>query len=220
MEKVWTTATPGAITSLSVSGDTVFAGTAKLLLLYSQKGIYIDTWGPFEDKSFITSVTSNKSFVAFADAGNKTVFILAKDGRVKSMIGQTGDKFIIPSPYFEVALDENNSLFISNTGTFSIEKRSFDGDLINRFGFPGTAPDAFCGCCNPAHFALIPGGFITAEKGINRIKILDKNGDFVEFISSKNNFTRSVPLDVASADGKTIYAANQADSKLYIFTRK
>ncbi len=84
----------------------------------------------------------------------------------------------------------------------------------------GHAPGAFCGCCNPAHFAVIPQGFVTAEKGINRIKILDQNGDFVEFVSSQNNFTQSIPLDVASSDGKIIYAANSADNTLYIFKRK
>jgi hypothetical protein len=30
----------------------------------------------------------------------------------------------------------------------------------------------------------------------------------------------SIPLDLASLDGTTIYAANPADSKLYIFKRK
>ena len=67
---------------------------------------------------------------------------------------------------------------------------------------------------------IIPEGFVTAEKGINRIKILNKKGEFVEFVNSKNSFVKSVPLDVASSDGKIIYAANPADSRLYIFKRK
>jgi hypothetical protein len=91
---------------------------------------------------------------------------------------------------------------------------------MTQFGEPGTAPGAFCGCCNPAHFALIPQGFVTAEKGINRIKILDADGKFIEFVSSKNSFTPSIPLDIASVDGITIYAANPADSKLYVFKRR
>jgi ABC-type nitrate/sulfonate/bicarbonate transport system substrate-binding protein len=66
---------------------------------------------------------------------------------------------------------------------------------------------------------LIPDGFVTAEKGINRIKILNKKGEFVEFVNSHNNFIKSVPLDLASVDGKTIYAAYPAESKLYVFNR-
>ena len=85
---------------------------------------------------------------------------------------------------------------------------------------PGTAPEAFCGCCNPAHFVLTKDGFITAEKGINRIKLITNEGKFVEFVSSENKFIPSIPLDLAATDGNTIFAANPADGKLYVFKRR
>jgi hypothetical protein len=220
LKLIWNLKTPSPVTSLSTFGDTIFASTIEQILILSQDGRIKSEWGPFEDSSIITSVSSNKKFIAFADAGNKMVFILDKGGEVKNMIGQNGGQFIIPSPYFAVALNSDNMLFVSNTGHRRIETRNLDGEIKSFFGEPGTAPEAFCGCCNPAHFILIPDGFVTAEKGINRIKILNKKGEFVEFVSSKNQFVASIPLDLASADGKTIYAANPADSKLYIFTRK
>ena len=148
------------------------------------------------------------------------LFILDKTGGVKKLIGQNDGQFIIPSPYFDVALNSDNTLFVANTGHRRVETRSIEGILKSYFGEPGTAPGAFCGCCNPAHFIIIPNGFVTAEKGINRIKILNKSGEFVEYVSSKNKFMPSIPLDLASADGNTIYAAYRADSKIYIFTRK
>ena len=98
--------------------------------------------------------------------------------------------------------------------------RSINGTLLGYFGEPGTAPGAFCGCCNPAHFALVPGGFVTAEKGINRIKRLNEKGEFTEFVSSVNDFLAPLPLDIATADGVTIYGANPADDKVYVFVRK
>ena len=136
------------------------------------------------------------------------------------MIGQSDNRFIIPSPYFDVALFSNDLLYIANTGNHRIETWTTAGKFLEQSGVPGTAPDAFCGCCNPAHFAVVPTGIITAEKGINRIKIMDQRGKFIEFVSSKNSFTPSVPLDVASVDGITIYAANPADSKLYVFKKR
>jgi len=216
----WNIKTPYPVTSLTIYGDTLFASTEELILIISPEGEIKNEWGPFENEGIITSVTSNNSYVAFADAGNEIVFVLDKSGVVKSLIGMSGERFIIPSPYFDIALDSDNTLFIANTGNRRVETRTIDGDLISYFGEPGTAPGAFCGCCNPAHFISIPQGFATAEKGINRIKIINKDGDFVEFVSSNNRFTASIPLDLASSDGKTIYAANPADSKLYIFTRK
>jgi hypothetical protein len=220
LKSTWTLKTPYPVTALSASGDTLFAATMDLLLVISSDGKIMDEWGPFEDKGFITSVTSNRSYVAFADAGNKMVFVLDKNGQVKYLVGQSGEKFVVPSPYFDVSLDTDNDLFVANTGMRRIEKRSIDGDIESYFGEPGTAPESFCGCCNPAHMISVPQGFVTAEKGINRIKVLSKTGQFVEFVSSNNNFMVSMPLDLASADGKTIYAANPADSKLYVFTRK
>jgi hypothetical protein len=216
----WNIKAPAPVTSLSIYGDTLYASSNDIILVLNIKGEIIDEWGPFEDNAIITSVTSNRSYIAFADAGNKMIFILDKSGVVKKLIGQNDGQFIIPSPYFDLALDNNNSLFVANTGHRRVETRNIEGELKSYFGEPGTAPGTFCGCCNPAHFISIPEGFVTAEKGINRIKILSKTGDFIEFVSSKNKFLASVPLDLASADGKTIYAANPADSKLYIFTRK
>ena len=217
---VWKLKTTKPVSALSVSGDTLYASTTETILIISSGGKLKEEWGPFEDNAIITSVGSNGSCVVFADAGNKIVVVLTRKGEVKTLIGKTGEPFIIPSPYFDVALTQDNTLFIANSGNRRVEKRSIEGKLISYFGQPGTAPDAFCGCCNPAHFAVIPNGFVTAEKGLNRIKILDHAGKFVEFVSSVNKFSPPVPLDLASPDGVTIYAANPADSKLYIFTRK
>jgi hypothetical protein len=219
MKLVWNLKTPSPITSLSFYGDTIFASTMEQVMIVSTGGEIKNEWGPFEDSCIITSVSSNRSYVTIADAGNKMVIILDKGGEVKKIIGQNDGQFIIPSAYFDVALNADNTLYVANTGHRRVETRNIQGEIQSYFGEPGLAPEAFCGCCNPAHFIIIPGGFVTAEKGINRIKILNSKGEFVEFVSSKNNFVASVPLDLASVDGKIIYAANPADSKLYTFTR-
>ena len=220
LKLIWNLKTSAPVTSLSNSGDSIFASTRDQILIINSTGKMLGDWGPFEDSSMITSVTANRKYVAFADAGTKMVFILDKGGEVKKMIGQGDKQFVIPSPYFEVALDRDNNLFTANTGKHRVETRNINGDILSYFGAPGTEPGYFCGCCAPPHFILIPDGFVTAEKGINRIKILNKKGEFVEFVNSHNNFIKSVPLDLASVDGKTIYAAYPAESKLYVFNRK
>jgi hypothetical protein len=220
LKLLWNIKTSAPVTSLCFFRDTVYATTMELVMVLNSRGEIKNEWGPFEKNSIITSVSANESFVAFADAGNKMVFILDKGGEVKKMVGQNDGQFVIPSAYFDVALGADNNLFVANTGNRRVETRDINGNIRSYFGEAGLAPEAFCGCCNPAHFILIPGGFVTAEKGINRIKILNSKGEFVEFVSSKNDFVASVPLDLASADGKTIYAANPSDSKLYIFARK
>lgn len=217
---LWTVKTPYPVTSLAASGDTILASSAELIIVYDSKGKLLEEWGPFEDKPMITSVSLNAGNAAFADAGNRTVYILDRKGAVVSMIGQNDDQFIVPSPYFDIALDDEGHIFVANTGMRRIEKRKISGELISTFGEPGTAPDAFCGCCNPSHFTLFPGGFVTAEKGLNRIKIMTAAGEFREFVSSKDRFMASIPLDVAASGSSVIYAANPADSKIYVLTRK
>jgi hypothetical protein len=220
LKLVWNLKTPAPVTSLSNSGDSIFASTRELILVINTAGKMLGEWGPFEDSSMITSVAANRKYVAIADAGNKIVFILDKGGEVKKMIGQGDKQFEIPSPYFEVVLGEDNTLYTANTGKHRVETRNINGDIISFFGAPGTDPGYFCGCCAPPHFIVTPDGFVTSEKGINRIKVLNKKGEFVEFVNSHNNFIKSVPLDLASVDGKTIYAAYPEDSKLFIFNRK
>jgi hypothetical protein len=220
LKMLWNNKTDQPVTAISTSGDTIFTSTAETIRLLNPEGNKIGEWGPFEDSAMITSVSANKSFVVFADAGNKVLMVLDKKGNLKSMIGKSGEPFILPSPYFDVAIDTANFIYAANTGKHRIEKRKIDGTVIEQFGGTGTAPEFYCGCCNPAHFTLLPGGFITAEKGINRIKILNSKGEFVEFISSVNKFIPSIPIDVASLDGKTIYGANPADSKVYVFNKK
>jgi hypothetical protein len=219
MNVTWTLKTEKPVTSVSASGDTIFASTMETILVINNKGKLIAEFGPVEDSSIITSISSNDALIAVADAQNRRITILDKKGTVMKMIGLSGEPFIVPSPYFDVAVTGDNRIFVANPGNRRIEERNLDGTITRFFGMPGMAPAAFCGCCNPAHFALIPGGFVTAEKGINRIKILNDKGEFTELVSSKNNFMAPIPLDIASADGKIIYAANPADGKLYIFTR-
>jgi len=217
---LWEYKTEMPVTALSASGDLLYAASQGVILVFNAKGEKIDDWGPFENNSMITSLSANDSHVAYADAANKTIYILDKSGSLITLIGRSGEPFIIPSPYFDIALGSDNVLFAANTGKRRIEIRKRDGTLLDYFGEQGTSPEAFFGCCNPAHFALIPGGFVTAEKGKNRIKILDADGGFVEFVSSVNTFVPSLPLDVYSPDGKVIFAANPADSKVYVFRKK
>lgn len=220
LNAIWNVITPASVNSLFCYGDSIFAATSEQILIINSGGEILNEWGPYDENSVITSISANNKSVAFADAGNRTVFILDKGGEVKKMVGHNKPEFIVPSPYFDVALNDDNSFFVANTGYRRVESRNASGMIISSFGEAGTAPGAFCGCCNPAHLITIPGGFVTAEKGINRIKILDRQGKFVEFVSSHNSFVPAVPLDIASVDGKVIYAANPADSKLYVFTRK
>lgn len=218
LKRKWHIVTPAPVNALTASGNIIFAASQETIFLLSYDGVIIEEWGPYEANSLITSIASGNDRVAFADAANKRIFILDMNGGLISMIGQSGNHFVIPSPYFDVALTDDNTLVVANTGKHTIEKWNSTGTMIASFGSAGTSPESFCGCCNPAHFIPFGNKIVTAEKGINRIKIIDLNGEFIEYVSSVNDFTASVPLDLA-ASGQKIYAANPADSKIYVFEK-
>ncbi len=220
LKPLWKYSAESPVTSLASYGDRIYAAAGTTILVIDLKGRKTDEWNLLRENTYITSLAANKYNVACADAANKIVIVLDHNGVVRHVVGESGREFIIPSYYFDLALSNDNILYIANTGKKRIERRKIDGTLIDFLGESGTGPEGFCGCCNPAHFSVFPGGFVTAEKGINRLKIIGENGEFIEFVSSTNKFKPSVPLDVISSDGQLIYAANPSDGKLYVFKRK
>lgn len=216
----WDKSLKESVWALAAAGDTIFAATREKILLFNQSGQLMDEWGPYDDEAIITSVTANSDYVAFADAGNQLVFVVNINGALKSIVGHPGNQFIIPSAYFDVHLTRNDTLVIANTGKRSIEFRTIDGKLVRAIGKEGDELEYFCGCCNPSHFSFAPdGNIVTAEKGINRIKIIRSTGELVEPVAQPSHFMASIPVDLAVSNEGVIYAANSKDSKIYVFKR-
>ncbi|MDT8402806.1 MAG: hypothetical protein RQ743_14050 [Bacteroidales bacterium] len=219
-QQLWITNTPSVVTALAACGDTIYAATTDTVFLYDTSGKLVDEWGPYDDEAIITSIAANRNYIALADAGNKLVFILDRKGALESIIGYPADPFILPSPYFDVWLTADDILVVANTGERQIEFRTLEGRVIRAIGEEGDELQYFCGCCNPSHFTLSPGGkIITAEKGINRIKVLDQDGRLIEPLASPAFFRPSSPLDVVAAGENLVYAANSDNSTLYTFRR-
>ncbi len=218
--RLWNINTDHPVNALTSYGDTIFAATNELIKLYDRSGNYLDEWGPYDQDAMITGISANRNYIAIADAANKLVFVLNKTGALKSIAGHPGNQFIIPSPYFDVALTVYDTLLIANTGNRHIEFRTIDGDFVRSIGEEGDSMKDFCGCCNPAHLALSPAGdIVTAEKGINRIKILHPSGRLLEPVAQESRFKASIPLDIAVGENGLIYGAYRGNSTLYTFQK-
>jgi hypothetical protein len=220
-QQLWTIETREPIYALAVSNDTVYACTKDKVVLYSTGGKELEEWGPYDDEAILTGISANRNRVAIADAGNKLVFVTDKMGALKSIVGHPGNQFIIPSAYFDVHLTEDDSLVVANTGKRRIEYRTIDGSLVRFFGEEGDSLKQFCGCCNPSHFTISSDGrIITAEKGINRIKVLDNQGHLIEAVAKPAKFMASIPLDIAIGKDNTLWGVNRFDSTVYVFKRE
>lgn len=78
--------------------------------------------------------------------------------------------------------------------------------------------DGFCGCCNPTHFALLPdGGFVTAEKGIVRVKVYGPDGKLRAFVLPPMRKPAVVDL-AADRDGR-VAAIFEKDRKVRLYEK-
>jgi hypothetical protein len=172
----------GEATSIACDGDgTLFIGMTDHVEVYDGEGEQKDIWVSLGDNAFISSVAVSMNTVYLADAGNRLVMAFSKRGQLQTIIG-THDRnrgssgFVIPSPYFDVAVGRDQSLWAGNTGLKKLENFTPEGTLLKAWGTSSNSAEGFCGCCNPSHFALLPdGSFVTSEKGIPRVKLYDPN---------------------------------------------
>ena len=144
----------------------------------------IASWKSLGPRSLLTGIAVSKDHVFIADAGNRIVVHCDSRGKIVNYIGKK-DKarnipgFVVPSPYFGLAVAPDGLLRVANPGRHRIEAYTFDGDFEFAWGTPSFRIEGFCGCCNPVSFAILPNeSFVTCEKGLLRVKIYEPDGTF------------------------------------------
>ena len=175
---------------LTVAGDgKIYIGMKNYIEVYNSEGKKLAGWPTFGDNAVLTSIAVSKDNVFIADAGKRVVLRCDTAG---SLIGRIGEKnkaknvlgFVIPSPYFDLAVASDGLLRVVNPGHHRIEAYTYDGDLVFWWGEFSSDLKGFCGCCNPVNFAILEdGSFVTCEKGIIRVKIYDAQGNFVGVVA-------------------------------------
>jgi hypothetical protein len=162
-------------------------------------------WPDLGPRSRITGIAAADECVFLADAGDRVVLHCDPSGRVLKRIGETGgdgeggEGFKVPSPYFDLAVGPGKVLWIVNPGRRRVEAWSFEGCAGFWWGRASPAIEDFSGCCNPAHLAIGPDGtFVTAEKGLVRVKTYTAEGRFRSVVAPPAAFAKeSGPPDVA-----------------------
>ena len=176
---------------LAIASDgKVYVGMKDHVEAYSGQAERLSTWPSLGNNAHLTSIAVSKEDVFVADAGNRIVLHYDTTGRLINRIGKKDiDRnipgFVVPSPYFDLAVGSDGLLRVVNPGRRRIEAYTFDGDLEFWWGeFSNTDIKGFIGCCNPVNFAMLEGGdFVTCEKGIVRVKIYDAEGTFLGVVA-------------------------------------
>ncbi len=188
----------------------------------------------------LTSIAIRQDDVFVADAGNRIVLRYDTTGKLINRIGQKDSQrnipgFVIPSPYFDLAVGRDGLLRVANPGRHRVEAYTFDGDLEFWWGQFSSALEGFCGCCNPVNFAILDdGSFVTCEKGLVRVKIYDPQGVFVGVVAGPEQLveggasrvsefgagSQAAGFDVAVDSQGRIFVLDTIKNVVRIFARK
>ena len=175
----------GSPRCLSVSEDgKIYIGIEDHVEVYDSNKKLLASWAKLNSDAVLTSIAVLGNNIFVADAGNRIVLHYDSYGKLLGLIGDKNEEkdilgFVIPSPYFDLAIARDGLLRVVNPGRHRIEAYTFDGDLEFWWGSYSSNIEGFCGCCNPVNFAILDdGSFVTVEKGLVRVKIYDADGNF------------------------------------------
>ena len=180
---------------IAVRDDDVLVGYRDHVAVFDRAGTQGSVWVGMGERAVLTALAVAANDVFVADAGSRVVWRFDRTGKLLGKIGDTQEggeriRFIVPSPYFDVALGPKGDLWIANPGERRVENFSYDGKRGSVWGRSSMNVDGFPGCCNPIHIAIRPdGSFVTSEKGILRVKLYSPAGVFLSIVAEPTKFT-------------------------------
>ncbi len=214
-------------TAITVSNDMIFIGFSNFIARYDINGKLLNSWKPLDKRTIITSLAVKGNLLFAADAGNRRVLKYFTDGTFQgSFNGNENENdphgFIVPSPYFDLAINPDGELWVVNPGKHSLGQYKDSGELRSFWTKDQVGIEGFYGCCNPAHIAIMAdGSFVTSEKKITRIKIYKPSGEFLCVVAPTEKFTEDgYAPDVAVSPQGDIYALDFDKKLIRLFQHK
>lgn len=216
---------PGKCITVGKDGK-IYVGFRKHIGVFDSSGRKLAEWEKIDNDSFLTSLTLAGNLLFAADAGIRNVWKFDSTGKLLGKLvvqhNKAETKFIVPSPFFDVATAADGSIWVVNPGRHKLENFTVDGKLSSSWGESSPELEGFCGCCNPTNIAIMKdGSFVTSEKGYNRIKIYDPEGTFEEVVAGEDQFQKGTKgLDLAVNSQGKILVLDPKLKKIRIFIKK
>lgn len=214
-------------TCVAVNADgTIYVGLRDHVRVYTSVENKPAVWPTLGARATLTSIAVAENSVYVADAGNRIVIRYDRSGRELNRIGAKDIKrgirgFVVPSPYFDLAADEN-AVWVVDPGRHALMKFRANGDLITAWAKSKMTIEGFCGCCNPTHIALLENGsFVTSEKGLVRVKVHRPDGELDSVVAGPLDFEEGVVgLDLAIDSRGRLLVLDPKAGMVRVFVRK
>lgn len=196
---------------LGVAPDgTLFVGLPTRVQVLRPDGTPEAVWAEaFAERSYLTSIAAGEADVYVADAGKRVVYRFDRQGALLVTIGEADPDrdvpgFEVPSPYLDLALNDEGNLWVVNPGKLGLERYRENGDIVTSWYRPTLELEGFSGCCNPTQIAFSKAGkLITCEKGLVRVKIYDvTSGEFEELVAGSKLFPKEQSVRDIAVDAQ------------------
>ena len=191
------TKTPDCI-AVPADGD-VLLGKRDHIEVVDAQGATKSVWDDLGERSHITSIAVDEDAAYVADAGQRVVLRFDRSGRLLGRIGEKDEErdipgLVVPSPYFDLAFDDEGSLWVVNPGRLGVENYRSNGDLVTSWYRPSMAVEGFSGCCNPSHIAFrSDGSLVTTEKWLARVKVYARDQTLLGLVAAPSAFEETPP---------------------------
>jgi hypothetical protein len=218
---------PGKPQTVEAFDQNIYVAIDSQIMVYDEDGNLQNEWGPLGENSLITAIAATENEVFVADAGRRKVIRFSKEGEILAEFDGKAEEgvlhgFIIPSPCFDLDINDVDELWVVNPGLHALENYTFDGNLRAHWKNTGMRPEGFSGCCNPTYFTFLDDGrFVTSEKGLVRIKTYKRSGEFEGVVAAPTKFIdEGRAPDVAADSQNNIYALDFDKKVIRVFEPK
>ena len=204
----------------------LYVGLKDHVEVYDGSGEQRAVWASLGADAVLTSIALDGEDVFVADAGQRLVWRCGLSGEVVGRIaerdaGRNIEGLVVPSPCLDAAMGADGLLRVADPGRHKIKAFTREGDMEFAWGTYGNAIEGFCGCCNPANFAVLPGeqGFVTCEKGLTRVKVYDIEGRFVTVVAGPEQFAehaRAVSINATQTKRSALDVAADATGRVLV----
>lgn len=213
--------------AIAVDGTMFVAMPNEVQVLHAD-GSLGDRWTDFSERSYLTSIAVTEKDVFIADAGKHVVYRYNWDGERKVVIGKRNDEMDVPgievpSPYLDLALNDEGHLWVVNPGKLGLERYRRTGDFVTSWYHPTLELHGFSGCCNPTQITFDnSGNLVTSEKGLVRVKVYEVTaGDFQELVAGHKVFPKEQSVrDIAVDAQDRILVLDPRTDTIRVFAMK
>jgi hypothetical protein len=201
----------------------IYVGLEDHIEVHGPNSARIAVWRSPLSNAFFTSLATTENEVWVADAGNRLVWRFDLDGKLldppvgKEDPSHNWPGFLVTNHYFDVAAGIDGLVYIVNPRLLRVDGFMRNGKYEITWGKGSPSVKDFFGCCNPAQLAVLPDGrFVTAEKGMPRVKIYAGDGTFQTVVAGPSQLT-GTPADLAADRRGRVLVLDGRAAKVRIF---